>query len=248
MLARVKGLLDALGIHDVRLLADRGFCDSELMDWLWACKWHYRMRIKSNLILADLAGQRLCKLDDIRLQPRETRCFHNVAITGQAFGPVHVAVARPTDVQEQWQVVSSEPTDLETFAEYGERFQIEEGFLDDKSGLHGLESSKLRDVTSLNRLVMVLALATLFLVTKGVQIVTEGKRRMVDAHWQRGLSYLKIGERAMRWALSRGLEVFTHLALPGGPDPEPLGKRKKKCSDPITLLEVGWTLVLRPLS
>ncbi|WP_240738604.1 transposase, partial [Deinococcus fonticola] len=109
VLARVEGLLDALGIHDVRLLADRGFCDTELMDWLWACKWHYRIRIKSNLILADLAGQRLCKLDDIRRRPRETRCFHNVAITGQAFGPVHVAVARPTDVQEQWQVVSSEP-------------------------------------------------------------------------------------------------------------------------------------------
>ncbi|AXH01120.1 transposase (plasmid) [Deinococcus wulumuqiensis] len=248
MLARVKGILDALGIHDVRLLADRGFCDTELMDWLWACQWHYRIRIKSNLILADLAGQRLCKLDEIRLQPRETRHFHHVAITGQAFGPVHVAVARLTDAQEQWQVVSSEPTSLETFAEYGERFQIEEGFLDDKSGLHGLESSKLRDVTSLNRLVMVLALATLFLITKGVQIVAEGKRRMVDSHWQRGLSYLKIGERAMRWFLSRGLEVFTHLALPGGPDPDTLGKRKKKCPDPITLLEVGWTLVLRPLS
>lgn len=52
----------------------------------------------------------------------------------------------------------------------------------------------------------------------------------------------------MRWALSRGLEVFTHLALPGGPDPDPLGKRKKKSPDLITLLEIGWTLVSRPLS
>ena len=236
LLARVKGILDALGIHDVRLLADRGFCDVELMDWLWSCGWHYRIRIKSNLILANMKGQRLCKLNEIRLQPRETRCFHNVAITGQAFGPVHVAVARPTDAQEQWQVVSSEPTSLETFAEYGERFQIEEGFLDDKSGLHGLEASKLRDVASLNKLVMILAIATLFLITKGVQIIAEGKRRMIDPHWKRGLSYLKIGERAMRWALSRGLEVFTHLALPGGPDPEPLGRRKRPKPDPTTLL------------
>ena len=95
---------------------------------------------------------------------------------------------------------------------------------------------------------MVLALATLFLITKGVQIVAAGKRRMVDPHWQRGLSYLKIGERAMHWALSRGLEVLTHLALPGEPDPDPLGKRKKKSPDPSTLLEIGWTLVLRPFS
>ena len=171
-----------------------------------------------------------------------------ISTTSLSLGRCLAQSARPTDALEQWQVVSSEPTSLETFAEYGERFQIEEGFLDDKSGLHGLESSKLRDVASLNRLVMILALATLFLVTKGVQIVAEGKRRMVDPHWQRGLSYLKIGERAMHWALSRGLQVFTHLALPGGPDPEPLGKRKKKSPNPTMALEVGWTLVLRSFS
>ncbi|MGY2895933.1 hypothetical protein [Deinococcus sp. UYEF24] len=34
VLAHVKGMLDFVGIRDVRLLADRGFCDVELMDWL----------------------------------------------------------------------------------------------------------------------------------------------------------------------------------------------------------------------
>jgi hypothetical protein len=58
VLAHVKGMLDFVGIRDVRLLADRGFCDVELMDWLWACGWHYRIRIKSSLILADPRGQR----------------------------------------------------------------------------------------------------------------------------------------------------------------------------------------------
>ncbi|OLV17251.1 hypothetical protein BOO71_0005104 [Deinococcus marmoris] len=31
ILAEVKGLLDFVGIHQVRLLADRGFCDTDLM-------------------------------------------------------------------------------------------------------------------------------------------------------------------------------------------------------------------------
>ena len=57
VLAHVKGLLDFLGIRDVRLLADRGCCDVELMDWLWACRWHDRIRIKSSLIFADPLGQ-----------------------------------------------------------------------------------------------------------------------------------------------------------------------------------------------
>ncbi|GGL95496.1 hypothetical protein GCM10010840_36960 [Deinococcus aerolatus] len=58
-------------------------------------------------------------------------------------------------------MVSDEPTSVETFAEYGERFQIEEGFLDEKSGLFELGDSRLRDAASLERLILVLAVATL---------------------------------------------------------------------------------------
>lgn len=248
VLAELKGMLDFLGLHEVRLLADRGFCDTELMAWLRACGWHYRIRIKSNLILAAPNGQRLCKVNEVRLSPRETRCFHNITLTGQHFGPVHVAVGRPMDGPEQWQVVSDEPTGIETFAEYGERFQIEEGFLDDKSGLFNLEDSKLRDATSLERLVLVLSVATLLLVSEGLQIVQDGARRMIDPHWQRGLSYLKIGLRALGYLLSRGQAVFSRLTLHGGPDPEPLGVRKRAHPDPLMTLEVGWQLVFRPPS
>ena len=245
VLAEVKGLLDVLGVPQVRLLADRGFCDTALMAWLQGCGWHYRIRIKSSLILAAPDGQRLCKVGEVRLSPRETRCFHNVTLTGQHFGPVHVALGRPSDGPEQWQVVSSEPTGIETFAEYGQRFQIEEGFLDDKSGLFELEDAKLRDAASLERLVLVLSVATLLLVSEGLQTVHRGARRVVDPHWQRGLSYLKIGLRAVQYALSRGQAVFTRLTLQGGPDPEPLGTRKRPRPAPLPTLEVGWKLAFR---
>lgn len=245
VLAEVKGMLDFLGLHEVRLLADRGFCDTELMAWLRVCGWHYRIRIKSSLILAAPDGQRLCKVNEVRLSPRETRCFHNVTLTGQHFGPVHVALGRPTDGPEQWQVVSDEPTGIKTFAEYGERFQIEEGFLDEKSGLFGLEASRLRDAASLERLILVLAVATLLLVSEGIQMVQSGDRRVVDPHWQRALSYLKIGLRAVQYALSRGQAVFLRLTLQGEPDPEPLSGRKRPRAAPQTTLNVGWQLVFR---
>lgn len=248
VLAHVKGMLDFLGIRDVRLLADRGFCDVELMDWLWACAWHDRIRIKSSLILADPQGQRLCKVNEVKLAPREARCFHNVTLTSQRFGPVHVVLGRPTDGLEQWQVVSDEPTSVETFAEYGERFQIEEGFLDDKSGLFSLEASRLRDAASLERLVLVISTATLFLVSEGLQVVEHGVRRRIDPHWQRGLSYLKIGLRAVQYALGRGQAIFTRLGLHGGADPEPVSYRTSKQPEPRIAFEVGWSLVFRPLS
>ena len=245
VLAEVKGLLDFLGIRQVRLLADRGFCDTDLMGWLQLCGWHYRIRIKSNLILAAPDGQRLCKIGEIHLAPRETRCFQNITLTGRHFGPVHVALARPSDGPEQWQVVSDEPTSVETFAEYGERFQIEEGFLDEKSGLFGLEDSKLRDADSLERLILVLSVATLLLVSEGIQIVQRGDRRVVDPHWQRALSYLKIGLRAIQYALSRGQIIFSNLTLQGGPDPEPPRRRTCPQVHPTATLEVGWQLIFR---
>ncbi len=245
VLAEVKGMLDFLGLSEVRLLADRGFCDTALMAWLQVCGWHYRIRIKSSLILAAPGGQRLCKVGEVKLAPRETRCLHNVTLTGQRFGPVHIALGRPTDGPEQWQIVSDEPTNILTFAEYGERFQIEEGFLDEKSSLFGLEDSRLRDAAGLERLVLVLAVATLLLVSEGIEVVQHGDRRRVDPHWQRALSYLKIGLRAVQYALSRGKAVFTRLTLDGGPDPEPLGPRKRAQPIPLAKLEVGWQLVFR---
>ena len=248
LIAQAKGILDALGITNVRFLADRGFCDVELMDWLLACGWNFRIRIKSSLLLADAQGRHLCRLHQIKLAAGESQFHQNVTLTAKHFGPVYLALGRPTDDSEQWQVVSSEPTDVETFAEYGERFQIEEGFLDDKSSLMGLEESKLRDTESLNRLVMILAIATLFLVSQGIEFVSEGTRRMFDGHWQRGISYLKIGLRAVHWALSRGQAVFQTLALRGGEDPEPLGKRKAKGPDPLNLLRMGKIVDFAPLS
>ncbi|MFC5848873.1 transposase [Deinococcus petrolearius] len=245
VLAEVKGMLDLLGLQRVRLLADRGLCDTALMAWLRVYGWHYRIRIKSNLILVAPDGQRLCKVGEVRLSPMETRCFHNVTLIGQHFGPVHVALGRPLDGPEQWQVVSDEPTSIETFAEYGERFQIEEGFLDERSGLFGLKASKLRDAARLERLILVLAVATLLLVSEGVQLVQRGDRRHVDPHWQRALSYLKIGLRAVLYALSRGQAVFRRLTLQGEPDPEPPSGQTRPHAGLQTTLEVGWQLVFR---
>lgn len=78
---------------------------------------------------------------------------------------------------------------------YGLRFDIEENFLDDKSGGFQLESSELFDSQALVRLGMVMAAATLYLVSSGLAVVARGLRPLVDAHWKRGLSYFQIGWR-----------------------------------------------------
>lgn len=166
-------------------------------------------------------GQIPCKVEDFPLAPGRAVFLHHVAITDNNFGPVSLALARQTHTGEAWYVVSDEPTSVHTCVEYGWRFDSEENFLDDKSNGFQLESSRVRDAKAVERLWLVLAVATLYLVAQGTQVVATHKRRWVDPHWLRGNSYLRIGWQWVRTALARGWELGASLHLSGAPDPAP---------------------------
>ena len=70
---------------------------------------------------------------------------------------------------------------------------MEEGFWDDKSNGFELERSGIRDAQMLERLCLVLAVATLYLTAQGREVVEAGDAQPVDVHWLRGNSYLRIG-------------------------------------------------------
>jgi DDE family transposase len=204
----------------VVFLADRGFADTHLLAHLRRLRWHFRIRIKASFGVTRV-GQPPCKVEDFTLAPGRAIFLHNVAITADHFGPVSLALARHTSNGECWYVVSDEPTSVQTFVEYGWRFDIEENFLDDKSNGFQLESSLVRDADALGRLCLVLAVATLYLVAQGTRVVAHHKRRWVDPHWLRGNSYLRLGWQWVKTALTRGWALFATLHLSGTPDPEP---------------------------
>src|SRR3989442_4108290 len=207
--------------------ADRGFADTHLMEHLRKLTWHWRIRIKRSFwIYRD--GHRPCKASRIALSPGEALFWHNVSMTERRYGPVHLAMALRQDGKEYWLVISDEPTDLKTFEEYGLRFDIEENFLDDKSNGFQLESSLIRSAEALERLCLVLAITTLYLVSQGTAVVKHGKRRLVDPHWFRGLSYLKIGWNWVTYALIRGYELLTTAYLSSDPESDPAIASKKQ--------------------
>ncbi len=220
-----KALLDTVppvlprGVKVV-FLADRGFADTELLGHLKQLGWHFRIRVKASFRVLR-RGQMPCKIEDFTLAPGRAMFLHHVAITDKQFGPVSLALARHTHTGEVWYVVSDEPTSVHTFVEYGWRFDIEENFLDDKSNGFQVESSRLRDAAAVERLCLVLAVATLYLVAQGTHVVATHKRRWVDPHWWRGNSYLRIGWQWVRTALARGWELVATLHLSGEPDPAP---------------------------
>jgi Transposase DDE domain len=211
----------------VVFLADRGFADTELMAHLQRLGWHWRIRIKGSFWLYR-PGQCRCKVERLAVARGHACFWHRVCITAKRYGPVHLAVAQAWQGQDVWYVLSDEPTDGQTFEEYGLRFDIEENFLDDKSNGFQLESSLIRSAQALTRLCLVLAMTTLYLVAQGTEVVKQGKRRWVDPHWLRGQSYLKIGWHWVKLALSKGLDLITTVHLSSACDPEPAMASKRQ--------------------
>ncbi|SRR6266487_755568 len=100
-----------------------------------------------------------------------------------------------------------------------------EAFLDEKSGGFQLQASELSPPEALERLLLIVAIATLHLTSLGVGVVQAGKRRWVDTHWDRGLSYLKLGWRWRQQQYQRGWQTFVPFWLDPEPDPLPVPAR-----------------------
>jgi hypothetical protein len=206
----------------VVFLADRGFVDHQLLRYMkTSLGWHYRIRVRSNAWVYR-AGKGWQQLNQFHLDAGQALMFQHVKLHKcHSVDGVHLALARENQGGNLWLVVSSEPTTLQTFHEYGLRFDIEESFLDDKSNGFEWEHSGLRCAPGLSRLCLVIAIATLFLTLQGTAVVEAKQRRWVDPHWFRGMSYFKIGWNWVKTALTRGWNLFLLQSLSSNHDPEP---------------------------
>ncbi len=212
---------------EVVLLADRGFCHRALVRWAKGANgWHFRIRGKKDIPAFRWNGKGYGPLR-LRLVAGQVAYYHEVFLWA-SHERVHLAVGWDKGAKEPWIVVSDEPTDTETLVDYGKRFCIEEGFLDHKSNGFQWESSRLRDELALDRLCFVMAVATLVLVCQGVAVVAQGQRRAVDPHWNRGLSYARIGWNWIDHALARGKALIDRLALLTANDPEPVRPSRRQ--------------------
>ncbi len=202
----------------VTLLADRGFVHEELIQYTHKHHWHIRLRLTGNT-LVHLPQHKPCQVKSLCPPVGHAHFYHHVALLGVTIGPVHVALACPEDQPgDPWYVVSDEPTDLETLEDYSLRFDIEEDFLDEKSGGFQLHTSELAAPEALERLLLILAIATLHFTSIGLGVMRAKVRRWVDTHWDRGLSYLKIGWRWLRQQYRRGWQAFASFWLDPTPD------------------------------
>ena len=223
----------------ITLLADRGFLHEQLIRYAQVHHWHYRIRMPGDT-LVQVRQHATRTVAQLRPDLGQAHFYHNVTIFGTAVGPLHLVVAQPADVpQDPWYIVSDQVTSRQTLDEYGLRFDIEENFLDDKSGGFQVQTSEVQTPEALERLFLIIAIATLHFTSTGVEVVRAEVRRWVDTHWDRGLSYLKIGWRWLKQQYRRGWQVFATFWLDPAPDPMPAIASRRQAGLP----ERQWILV-----
>jgi len=217
LLRKARWLLRAY--PDVMLLADRGFANHQLLEWLKRSGWHWCIRLPSDV---RLHGPRQFPTAVAQLSPKpgEAMLYHNVGLWSDGTHRCNLVLAYPVGVDEPWAVITDESPTLQTLWQYALRFQIEELFLDSKSGAFQLEDSGLRDSQRLERLYLVAAVALLYSTVTGIAVQIEGLQRQVDPHWKRGLSYLKIGLRWLHGVVHKSRPLLNLRPLPTR-DPQP---------------------------
>jgi len=194
-------------------------------------KWGYRIRAKSSTKIR-LPDRSVTNFAQLCPPKGQAHFYHQVHILDENIGPLYIALANPEDNEEPWYIISDEPTSVTPLDDYARRLDIEEGFLDDKSGGFQVESTRLDDPKAIARLFLVLAVATLHFTSVGVAVVNRQARRWVDTHWDRGMSYLKIGWRWLRQQFRKNWPVLPPFRLDPKPDPQPAIASRRKVAEP----------------
>lgn len=210
---------------NIMLLADRGFANHELVNWLQNSSWHYCLRLPCDVTLHGVRKHPI-ELKYLWPQKAEAVLYHHVGLWLDGKYRCNIVLANVRGVQEPWAVITDENPSLQTLWQYGLRFRVEELFLDSKSGVFQLEDSKIRHAKALERLYLIVALALLFATCHGLTVQLKGLRTQVDPHWKRGISYLKIGLRWLNGVLHKGRSLLSPVAL-CSQDPQPCFPSKK---------------------
>ena len=209
LLEKADRLLAAFGA--ITLLADRAFPSEELLGWFdGKPRWSYVMRLRSDTWIHGTAAPMGCEVRRLRLPRGHCRGFRNVQLWADGSQKANLLLALPGGIaiDEPWYLVSNADLTLDLVWIYAQRFCCEQLFRDQKSGLCQLESSGLRDPGLIDRLLLVVAIAVLVSSLRGYAVSLDGLRHQVDPHWQRGMSFVRIGLKWLQQAVANAGRSF----------------------------------------
>ena len=192
LFARVK---QALGEADCTLIADRGLSGLPLIQLCQAQGWHYVLRIKQEELCqpwrhrAWQGWRAACDL-----VPRQgTSWYGKVRLWQEHALELQLSAVWQTGQQEAWLLISDRTAGRQRVREYRWRMRVESTFQDRKSRGWQWEQSHVRDLTHLNRMLLVLFLAFWWLMRLAASCIHNGRRERYDRHDRRDKGFLRLG-------------------------------------------------------
>lgn len=179
---------------DVMILGDGEFGHVQLLDWLktFHPEWAYGLRVASDTYVLFEGQWR--RLDSFEVRPGETIWLEQVFLTRQAaFGPVNVWLTWDTKHERLVPIVTNLPLAEELHYWYQKRPWIEPLFGDVKGHGFDLQTCRLRHPERIDRLMLAVSLAYLWMCFLGSVALLTGHAKLVDRSDRRDRSIFTIG-------------------------------------------------------
>lgn len=212
-IALVKKLAELLPEErSIVFLGDGEFDGCDLLSTLADFGWHYVCRTAKNVVLFE---------QENRFQPTELMLavgdkieLPDVGFTEAGYGPVLVCIVWESPWKDPLILVSNLDFLEEAFAWYKKRFGIETFFSDQKSRGFYLEHSHISDTAHLERLVIALFLAYLWIVCLGAWVLRTGRLPLIHRTDRCDWSLFHIGLAWIDYCLNEGLPIAIRFGVP----------------------------------
>jgi len=217
MLEKVAEFLSTR-VKSVIFLADRGFRDC---DWAQLCQelhWNYGLRLASNTYVTLEDGRQLA-IEALGVPQGGVDFFQNVKVTQDEKLQGNLSVTwtngKRGEKIELVAVLSNRSAGQERLNEYARRMRIEESFRDDQSGGFDLEHTRLEHPERLERLLLAVAIATVWCHEIGEQVLQDQElcKELDPGGTKRELSIFQLGLRFLKRCIAIALERLPEFRL-----------------------------------
>ena len=194
MVAEVRPALP--GAATVTVLADRGLIGPGIIDVCRAAGWSIVLRLRGgtgDATRLQQADGTVVRLATLVTEPGQRLVEPVRLFKAAGWRPGWLTIHWTVGMTEPWVLFSDRPGGPERVREYRKRTRVEATYQDWKRRGFGFEQSRITDLARLERLVLVLALATWWLHGLGYAVTRAGQRRHYDRPDRRERSLIQLG-------------------------------------------------------
>jgi hypothetical protein len=196
---------------EVELTGDAAFRVTDLLFWLRQHQWHYIIRQRKESLVRYPEGDWF-PIAQIPIRPGQTRVVGWVWLAKtNPFGLTWLVLHWAKGEDEPWILVSDYQDQKQVVSAYRRRMWIEEMYGDMKGHGFDLEATHLRDVERIERLMLGVCIAFVWLITLGSWVVKNSLRHLIDHKSRRDKSYFRLGWDWVERCIRLGLPIRLHF-------------------------------------